>query len=277
MNKKIQKLLKEIDERVVNSQKNGSPRLHLGMSEAGEECLRKSWFTWRWAKYPIFNGRKLRLFGRGDREEVQFAYLLRLCGIQILTKDPETNRQFEFFDQENYVSGHCDGISPNFLGKKTVGEMKTHNNKQFTPLKKSQSVEISHNKHYCQTQRYMYASGSEQGLYMAVNKDNDELYFELVERDEECIERILQQEVEIITSSIAPNCVTDNPDYFYCKYFCNYYEICFGNEKMNRNCRTCENCTLPGAGKWYCREHEMDLNVKTQRLGCDDHVWIELR
>lgn len=271
-NKKLQKILVELNTRVQNS-KIHYPRTYLGMSDIGDECPRKVWMTWRWFRFPKFNGRLLRLFDRGHREEEAFAYYLRLSGIPILTIDPKTNRQFSYKDQEGYVEGHGDGIIPNLFGKQTSVEMKTHNNKQFTILKRSQSVHTAHHKHFCQLQRYMFASDSPQGLYMAVNKDNDDLYWELVEPDEFTVTMLLEREIEFVTATKGPQGISDDGSYWKCSY-CDFKDICFMGDLPIKNCRTCKHICLPGKAKWVCSLDEKSKTTKFQLYGCKKHEYV---
>ena len=44
-------------------------RPHLGGSQIGNECSRALWYQFRHAWSPRFDGRMLRLFETGDREE----------------------------------------------------------------------------------------------------------------------------------------------------------------------------------------------------------------
>jgi hypothetical protein len=56
------------------------PRPHLGASQIGNDCNRALWYSFRWAVWPHFDGRTLRLFDRGQREEAVFVEELRRIG-----------------------------------------------------------------------------------------------------------------------------------------------------------------------------------------------------
>ena len=45
------------------------PRPHLGASLIGDKCERAIWYVFRWATHTKFEGRMLRLFDSGNREE----------------------------------------------------------------------------------------------------------------------------------------------------------------------------------------------------------------
>lgn len=58
-------------------------RAHLGGSMIGRSCDREIWYGFRWAKKPDFDGRMLRLFGRGHKEEFIFVADLRRAGFEV--------------------------------------------------------------------------------------------------------------------------------------------------------------------------------------------------
>lgn len=60
-----------------------SHRAHLGGSLIGRKCSRELWYNFRWAHQENHQGRMLRLFARGQREEDQFIKLLRRIGVDV--------------------------------------------------------------------------------------------------------------------------------------------------------------------------------------------------
>ena len=61
-------------------------REHLGASLIGHHCDRYLWLTFRWSVSPQFEGRVLRLFGTGKREETRVYDELRAIGVDIHTE-----------------------------------------------------------------------------------------------------------------------------------------------------------------------------------------------
>lgn len=97
-------------------------------------------------------------------------------------------RQFSFTDFDNHHSGHGDGRARNIpdynlwdllADEWVLLEFKTHNDRSFNELANS-SVYASKYAHYVQVQCYMHKFGLRLCLYMAVNKNNDELYAEYI-------------------------------------------------------------------------------------------------
>ena len=58
-------------------------RPHLGGSQIGNECSRALWYQFRHAWTPLFEGRLLRLFETGDREEDRIVSNLRAVGVKV--------------------------------------------------------------------------------------------------------------------------------------------------------------------------------------------------
>ncbi len=59
------------------------PRTHLGISEIGENCKRKLYYKFRWFAFEKHDGRILRLFARGHREEEKYINYLEGIGCRV--------------------------------------------------------------------------------------------------------------------------------------------------------------------------------------------------
>jgi len=154
----------------------------IGASWIGSDCDRAIWYKFRWAKMATFDGRMLRLFRTGKFAEDELSKDLRNTGATVLDVDPESGKQFFFDDLGGHFCGYMDGAGVGFVEAPAtwhVIEYKTHNDKSFKDLKKN-GVEKSKPAHYAQLQVYMGWSGMERALYVALNKNTDEIYIERV-------------------------------------------------------------------------------------------------
>jgi hypothetical protein len=258
---------------------NAGNRPHLGASVIGRECARALWFTFRWAKAPKHSGRLLRLFDRGQREEATFVAELRRAGVQVWEADPNTGRQFEYRAIGGHFGLSLDGVGLGFLeAPKTPHsiEMKTSSSKLFTKLAK-EGVEQAKPEHYAQMQIGMHLSGLTRCFYIAVNKDNDELYSERVKYDEVFALRLLEKAKRIINANEPPERISDRPDWWQCQW-CDFHDICHEQAIPEVNCRTCAHSTpeLDGDQRWSCARYHCDLPTEVQRQGgeCPAHVFI---
>ncbi len=69
------------------------PRRYLGASVIGHPCDRFLWMHFRGIHRERFDGRMLRLFDRGQREESVFIQELRWIGAEVMDRDPSTGDQ----------------------------------------------------------------------------------------------------------------------------------------------------------------------------------------
>lgn len=250
-------------------------RTHLGASVIGEDCARAVWFGWRWAAVEQLDGRMLRLFSRGHREEVRFAELLRGIGAEVWTQDADGN-QFRISEYGGHFGGSLDGVArglPEMPGVPVLTEFKTHNDKSFKDLVKKGSVRQSKPKHWKQAQVYMHKMGLKWCLYCAVNKNDDELYFELFEYDVTIGAHLLTRAEMVITTREAPARISESPTWFECK-FCRYYQVCHFNAAPLVNCRTCKHSHPTQDGKWACALGNPEITLVPKK-GCPSHAYLE--
>ena len=162
--------------------------------------------------------------------------------------------------------GHIDGIididdEPHLL------EIKTFNNSRYNELERK-GIPVEHRK---QMQLYMYGLELDKGIHVGINKNNCEIHETLVEADKDLAVALIHKGINIIHDNLTP----PKPSYctstfFKCK-MCDFYNICFGDEKPAKNCRTCKHAesTLKG---FYCSKNSEYLPTYMQPKGCDQWV-----
>ena len=262
-------LINKIDDAVVASKSSEGNRWHLGASIIGRECERQLWYTFRWAKRPTFSGRIYRLFDRGHREEDSLSYYLRQAGVVIHTVDKD-GKQKTVSALGGHFGGSLDGAMKNVPGHEEewmVTEYKTHGNKSFTKLVKER-VRGAKPEHYAQMQIYMNMTGLKKAGYLSVNKDNDELYFEVVEYNEPFAEQLFDKAERIIHADSPPERIA-GPDFYVCRW-CDFRGICHQQEIPERNCRTCTHSFAVSdgtEGEWACTQ-ENDMGSTRDPLPC---------
>lgn len=250
-------------------EKNNEPkRGHLGASQIGHPCERALWYAFHWATKSAFEGRMLRLFERGQREEAVFIQNLRDVGVTVWDVDPDTGKQISFSAFGGHFSGACDGIAKGILEepvKPHVLEFKTSSDKYFKVLSR-EGVEKAQPKHFAQMQVYMKAFDVERAYYMAVNKDNDEIYAERVKYSPAIARQLFEKAERIIKAATPPGKLSEDPAYFECKW-CAHWDVCHGGKLPEVNCRTCAHSTAEMTGGWSCAEG------KKMGVECAHHVY----
>jgi len=251
-------------------------RPHLGFSQIGDKCDRKLWYIFHHVAKPSFKGRILRLFDTGHRAEARFVEELRAIGFEVWELDPNTCRQLSVRELGGHLSGSLDAVikaRPNTEafeiagGKPIVCEMKTHNEKSFAALAgklekgvrvfdpSTCGVEKTKPVHFAQANIYAYKMGIDKCLYMAVNKNTDELYIERWKTKKRLSKSLIKRGVEIVNMDNPPAGISNNSSWYECR-FCDFSGICHDNKIPEVNCRTCLHSTPnTETGKWDCARH----------------------
>lgn len=258
-------------------------RSHMGVSTSGRECARELWYKWRWSTPVKIAGKLLRLFNRGHLEEARFAACLLTIGCQLWRMEAP-GKQFRVSHYGGHYGSAIDGVVqgiPEMPDVPMLCEMKTHNDKSFRKLagekdsegnvvKAPGGVKETKLEHYVQMQQYMQYYGLRYGLYCAVNKDNDELYFEIIELVPQVADAYKERSRRIIFAKEAPPKLSENTNFWRCKY-CDEKRVCQFGAAPDFNCRTCAASYPKEDGNWYCSTHGHAIIDKSRQLtGCPD-------
>lgn len=248
-------------------------RPHLGGSLIGHECDRHLFYSFRWSLAKYFDGRMLRLFETGELAEDRFVTELRGIGATVWAVDPDNGMQWRVSDHGGHFSGSLDGVAVGIESstKPHVLEFKTHNAKSFKELK-AKGVQAAKPQHYAQMQVYGYLMDIDRALYVAVNKDTDELYSERIKINRTEGKRLVDRASRVIFTDRPPERMSQDPAFFKCK-FCDHHPICHGYKPPEANCRTCAFVTPMDDGTWRCEHHDKTLTTDNQRVGCDQHLY----
>lgn len=269
---------------------DGGHRSHLGASILGGECPRSIWYSFRWVHKAAFEGRTLRLFNRGHLEEARFIALLLMIGCEVWQQDAN-GKQFRISWAEGHAGGSGDGVERGIpdLPPETaaVCEFKTHGEKSFIELAgklnewrahvenpshapfTGQGVRSAKFEHYVQMQLYMRKMGLPAAIYMAVCKNTDDLYAEVIHLDHEFADQYLDRGEQIVWATQAPKRISESAGFYKCRW-CDKRPVCHMGAAPDLNCRTCEHSepVRGGEGAWHCRLHGMPLSKELQQAGC---------
>lgn len=277
----------EVEADCVSEYEEG-PRWHLGGSEIGGTCERKLWNGFRWLKQEKHDGRKHRLFKRGHFEEPKFIERLRRIGFEIYEFD-DSGKQFKISGHKGHYGGSLDTIAvapPRYgLPGPLLVEYKTHNEKSFAKLAgpitskwpeltrnkaKAEGMRKSKPQHYAQMCSYGQAYNMPFGLYNAVNKETDELYYEVVALDFSHGVNLYDKAGRIIFSQTPPPKIANSAAFGDCK-LCHYAPICHHGATPEKNCRSCENAFPAEGGEWFCRVFDANIQREQVPVGCPQY------
>lgn len=259
-------------------------RKHLGYSLAGHECTRYLWNTFRWLLLEEHEGRQRRLFQRGHREEQQFIDLLRGAGWQVWDINPQTGTQYRVAHMSGHIGGSLDAIvQPPGLNMAFVGEFKTHSDKSFTTLAGPKltytqmrngvrrsggaGVLTAKPEHFVQMSSYGAVYELDYGLYCAVNKDTDELHFEIVKLDHGAGKYATARLESVIGLEVPPRKLSETPTHYKCK-LCHFTGICHSGEAPEKNCRSCRYAVPVAGGEWHCIQYKDNIPETVIPDGC---------
>ena len=260
-------------------------RSHMGASLIGRECGREIWYGFRWTTLPHFDGRMLRLFNRGHLEEVRFVALLQMIGCTVYQHDQAGN-QFRIKGHRGHYGGSLDAVVtglPDLPNHPVLAEFKTHNDKSFQKLRED-GVMATKWEHFVQMQQYMGYYKLTHAIYMAVNKNDDTLYAEIVPYDPEQDKRATQRSIMLVDATEAPPKINQSPAWYKCK-FCDHSKVCHGDALPQPTCRSCAYSTIGDDGQWFCcNEVQLEiaaaggwpdpltLSKEEQLKGCDQYI-----
>lgn len=250
------------------AKRKGEHRPHLGGSQIGRECDRALWYQFRWAWTPYFEGRMLRLFETGDREEDRVVRNLRDVGVTVWDRDPDTGRQVRFEACGGHFALSLDGVGEGFAESKKPHtlEFKTMNTKSFRKVSED-GLQKANAIYWAQCQIGMHLSKLERCYFFAVCKETDAIYGERIRYDPAEGIKLEAKANQIVFAPLPPARITEDPSDWRCK-FCPYFAVCQGNKIPEVHCRTCAHVTPERDGSWSCAQGNKVGEV------CQSHLFI---
>lgn len=205
-------------------------------------------------------------------------------------------RQALFSELGGHYGGSGDGAvsGPCLPSGWGLLEFKTHNEKSFcdiagklldwrkyagNPAKHpftGKGLNSSKPRHYIQMQLYMAKFGYAWGLYVAICKNTDDIYVEVVRAKPEMAAAYDDRAKAIITAQVAPPRITNDPSWFVCK-FCDFREICHHDKLPHKSCRSCQYAApdIDEEGAvWRCARFNQPIPPDFIAKGCE--MWEPL-
>lgn len=247
-------------------------RSHLGASVMGRPCARELWYLFHWTATEQVKASVLRLWNRGHLEEGRMVALLRMIGVDVYQHTPDGKQQ-RITDHTGHYGGSLDGELegvPDIPNERVLGEFKTHGQKSYDKLV-AEGLHDSKFDHYIQMQQYMRKRGLRWGLYLATNKNTDELYAEIIELNPALADRYLQRAAMIIWAEEPPPRISNSPAWWQCR-FCTFRPQCHYGAPVARNCRTCAHSSTV-LGGWRCALAPAGVLTprEVQEVGCKQY------
>lgn len=230
-------------------------RWHLGASMIGHHCARFLTYDFRWcAPREKLQGYQARIFQEGRRKEEEIKDHLNTVGMKLETHTPD-GKQFKYSGVHGHYGGSVDAKSffeP--MAQPVVWEIKTHNTKNFSKVVQN-GVQAEQPKHFAQICAYGAAFSTDYGIYVAYNKNDSDIHFEIVEIDHNLAKELEYKAEQIITAQALPIKYSNDPAHFKCK-ICPARGVCHAGQPYEVNCRSCSNSNPTENGEWWCRHYQ---------------------
>lgn len=255
------------------------PRSHLGASIIAKPCDRDIWYSWRWFKHHQFGGTLQRLFQDGHWYEQRFIEMLTGIGCKI-TQVAEDGEQQRIYAVQGHFGGSTDGgakLPERYGVVAQLGdfllECKTMNTANFG---KFHDAKESKPQHWGQMCVYGVKLGLRYAIYLIVNKNNSEIYIEIVELDWEYGQNLINKGEWIIFSQVPPPKISNNPSDYRCK-LCDHHAVCQLNATPDANCRTCTYSSPIDNKQWLCNRWGAVIPSKEAMIeGCQGYTQLQV-
>ncbi|HWW39653.1 hypothetical protein [Pedobacter sp.] len=207
---RLTKLIESIDYR------SDEKRNYIGASSIGSDCLRQIWYEFKNADGEIVTNKLKRTFDIGKQlEQLVFSWLT-LSNVKFVS------HQLQYEDEELlYFQGHIDGFLPEL---EAILEIKTAKDSSFKGFVKDGLKKWSL-RYYAQLQSYMGMSGFHKAYILVLNKDNSDIWDEMITFDETFYLSLREKAKMVYEAVIPPLRVNNSPLWYQCK-MCKFNRVC---------------------------------------------------
>ena len=193
-----------------------APRNYIGASSIGSDCLRQIWYEYTGAECSAVPNKLRRTWDIGKHLEGLVLEWIKNAGIELL------DYQVKFSDNIlSYFQGSCDAI---MLNQDGILEIKTAKDASFKVFVRD-GCRKWNPKYYAQLQAYMGMSGITSAYILVLNKDNSDLFDELVKFDAEFYEKLKEKARLIHEAKSPPPRINGSPMFYFCK-MCKFNKVC---------------------------------------------------
>ena len=258
-------------------------RFYLGISGIGNSNQRLVWMRYRWLMPNDWEPRVLRLLDLGNVVEDDLIKKLRkIPGASIYDVD-KNGKQFETKALGGHVKGHIDGVASNLPGldqdNPYLLEFKTANDNRFKNLQKLGSYCDWSDEYAAQLHLYMGFFKFKHAIAIVYNKNNSDLYTEIVEFDRELFDSLIEKAKNVLLSESPPENYIPETDYRIRSYMTPGQQASYLGRALPEkiHCRSCRFAKVDidkGDSHWHCTQHDKKISNERQTKGCNRHNYI---
>jgi len=210
-----------------------TPRDYIGGSQIGAECDRQTWYSASGVKGAPFDVGTILKFEDGFRMEEVMAQRLRLLpNIDLRTHDKD-GKQFGF--DLGFIKGHVDGVIRGLFESDQwhVWENKAVDEDGFKKLKKAIQVHGEKNalrfwnpRYYAQGVLYMHGMKMNRHYLTVCTPGGRDFTAIRTDEDKPYAEALMAKAKRIAQCITPPERISERPDFYMCKYLCQYKDLC---------------------------------------------------
>lgn len=217
MNNKLSKMIERHQERIEDD----NNRDYIGASSIGSDCLRQIWYQFKGVKAEKVPTKMRRTWEIGKRLEGLVVDWLDEAGISLGVLPVRTLKS----KMVPVFQGHIDSVWIGKGGKyNAIIEIKTAKDASFKVFVKK-GLKVWNPQYYAQVQSYMGMSGIYKAYILVLNKDNSEIFDELVEFDPTFYVNLECKALAISNATVEPPKINGSPLFFKCK-MCKFNKVC---------------------------------------------------
>lgn len=271
----------QIDTYSVETAKGDGYRDHLGASVIGAECTRYIWYHFRWFGRELHTARMNRIFGEGFRIEAKFREILKARGAQFLDDVDEKGEQIRVSFLEGHCGGSVDGVfiwpSMGIVQPMLLECKSSKTGAPFSDLEKK-SMPVAKPRHYVQNSIYGKFLNLEYCLYVCENKNDSDIYCEIVHLDSFTAENAVAKAAYIISVTEPPQRINKKRNYYICNQ-CTKQELCHDQKAIEPNCRNCKHSEVAKSdgditSRWFCNKWNAIIPPEEIIKGCIQHQFL---
>lgn len=139
---------------------------------------------------------------------------------------------------------------------------------------KSNGCELEKQLHYDQQCFYAYKKEIDFSVYANINKNDDDIYIEIVEPSKERGAQLEEKGATIICATTAPEKISKSPNFQTCAT-CPAKGVCHGNMEAPVNCRSCKYAKPIENTQWFCEGYQQTIPHQILINGCEN--WVQIR
>lgn len=267
----------KIDDWFIEQAEDGY-RTHLGWSVIGHPCLRYLYYHWRWMWPEKHSARTERIFLNGNDTEKNLRVILSNSGAIFLDDVNVSGEQIKVSSFGGHFGGSVDGI---FIwpavGLFLPTLLETKSSKTGAPFNDlvKKGVMESKPQHFVQQSGYGNKLNIEYACYITYNKNDSDIFVEIVDLDSNLAEEHERKALFVITTNQLPRRISEKSNFYICN-MCSVKHGCHDRMPPIPNCRNCRHSAANDSGNWHCNHWSCDIPGEDEILkGCTNHSLMD--